>query len=99
MHFTILYGGKCRGPTILDSQGLFHTDRSMIRWICSIKAKRKVSFDSPLACLDLVDITMELCARRHRWFGHVQRSDDLHAMDLHVPRKKKHGVQAKTWEV
>ena len=71
----------------------------MIRWICGIKAKREVSSDSLLDSLGLVDITMELRARRLRWFGHVQRSDDLRsAMDLQVSGQKKRGGQLKTWE-
>ena len=96
---TMLYGGECWGPTIQDSQRLLRTDRSMIRWICGIKAKREVSSDSLLTSLGLVDITMELRAHRLRWFRHVQRSDNLHsAMDLQVSGKKKRGGQAKTWE-
>ena len=53
---------------------LWRNDLAMIRWICNVKAKDKVSSDSFLTKLGIQDLDVMLRTSRMRWFGHVERS-------------------------
>ena len=72
----------------------------MIRWICGVKARDEVSSSELLGRLGLVEVTVELRARRLRWYGHVKRSEDLSStMDMKLPGKRGRGSPAMTWYV
>ena len=52
----------------------WHNEHAMIRWICNVKAKDKVSSDSLLTKLGIQDLDVVLRVSRMRWFGHVEHS-------------------------
>ena len=52
--------------------GLWRNYRAMIRWICNVKAKEKVSSDSLLTKLGIQDLDVVLYTSRMIWFGHVE---------------------------
>ena len=47
-------------------------DRTMIPWICNVKANDKVSLDSLLSKLGFQDTNVVLHFSRMRWYGHVE---------------------------
>ena len=79
-------------------------DHDMIRWICNVKAKDKVSSGSLLTKLGIqdlhfVDVVLRLCTSRMRWFGHVERSTCWIAAvrKLNVVAQKRSGRPRKSW--
>ena len=71
---------------------LRRNDRAMIRWICNVKAKDKVSSDSLLTKLGIQDLDVVLRTSRMRWFGHVERSTGW------ISEVRKLNVVAKSWD-
>ena len=82
----MLHGGETWGPTNMDLLRLRRNDRAMLRWICGVKASDNISSSELLSKLGLVDVSVELRAKRLRWYGHVKRSEDLSSsMDMKLP--------------
>ena len=75
-------------------------DRAMIRWICNVKAKDKVSSDSLHTKLGIQDLDEMLRTSRMRWFGHKERSTGWIAevRKLKVVAQKRPGRPRKTWD-
>ena len=48
----------------------------MVRWMCGVKLKDRVSNKELRERLGMVDITSLLQQNRLRWYGHVLRKDD-----------------------
>ena len=72
----LLYGSECWAVTTTDVQRLQRNERAMVRWICKVKIRDKISSDSLLNKLCLKNLAITLRTNRLRWFGHVCRSDD-----------------------
>ena len=74
--------------------------RTMIRWICNVKAKEEVSSDSLLKKLGIQDLDVVLCTSRMRWFGHVECSTGWIAevSILNVVAQKRSGRPRKSWD-
>ena len=95
---TMLHGGETWGPTNMDLLRLRRNDRAMLRWICGVKASDNISSGKLLARLGLVDVAVELRARRLRWYGHVKRSEDLCSItDMELPGRRGRGTPLMTW--
>ena len=79
---------------------LQRNDRAMIRWICNVRAKDKVSSDSLLTKLGIQDLDVVLRTSRMRWFGHVERSTGWIAevRKLNVVAQKRSGRPRKSWD-
>ena len=75
-------------------------DRTLIRWICNVKAKDEVSSDSLLSMLGIQNLDVVLRTSRMRWFGHVQRSTGWIAKvrKLKIVAQKRPGRPKKTWD-
>ena len=82
----------------MDLLPLRRNDRAMLRWICGVKASDNISSSELLSKLGLVDVAVELRAKRLRWYGHVKRSEDLRSsMDMELPGRRGHGTPLMTW--
>ena len=57
----MLYGSKCWALTIADVQILQQNERAMIRWICKVKIRDKISTNSLLnkICFKNLDVTLK----------------------------------------
>ena len=77
---------------------LQRNDRAMIRWICNVRAKDKVSSDSLLTKFGIQDLDVVLGTSRMRWFGHVERSTGWTAevRKLNVVAQKRSGRPRKS---
>ena len=53
---------------------LLRYDRAMVRWICNIKSRDKVSLDSLLLKRGIQDLDVVHHTSRLRWLGCVERS-------------------------
>lgn len=85
----MLHGSETLAPNA-DLQQLHCNDRSMIRWMCSIKLQEEVSSDMVLARLGLEEVTAVLGTRHLQWFGHVSRADlSINSVtSTAIPRKR-----------
>ena len=79
---------------------LRRNDRAMIRWICNVKAKDKVSSDSLLTKLGNQDLDVVLRTSRMRRFGLVERSTGWisEVRKLNVVAQKRSGRPRESWD-
>ena len=95
----MLHAMECLALTADDINKLQKTDRAMIRWICGVKLKDRVSSDVLLQKLKIPSV-VELCRlNRLRWFGHVDRSQTWikKCTEMTVEGNAKAGGQKKKW--
>ena len=90
----MLHAAATWAMTAATLNRLRRNDRAMIRWICNVKAKDKVSSDSLLSKLGIQDLDMV------RWFGHIERSTGWIAKvrKLNVVGQKRPSRLKKTWD-
>ena len=96
----MLHGGESWAPTASDIQRLRRNDRSMIRWICGVKARDEIPSTVLHARLGVAEVDNELRTRRLRWYGHVQRSTSHinTVTTLRVNGPGRRGRPKKSWE-
>ena len=75
-------------------------EHAMIRWICNVRAKDKVSSDSLLTKLGIQDLDVGLRTSKMRWFGHVERSTGWIAEvgKPNVVAQNRSGRSRKSWD-
>ena len=71
----MLYDSECWALTTAEVQRLQRNECAMIRWICKVKIRDKISSDSLLNKLCLKNLDITLHTKRLRWFGHVCHRD------------------------
>jgi len=73
----------------------------MVRWMCGVKLKDRVSNKELRERLGIVDITSLLQQNRLRWYGHVLRKDDndwvKKCMEFEVVGSRPRGRPKRTW--
>ena len=94
-----------KGPKVKYNQHytlnrLRRNDRAMVRWICNVKEKDRVSSDSLLTKLGIQDLDVVLHTSRMGWFGHEERSTGWTAevCKLNVVAQKRSGKPRKSWD-
>ena len=55
---------------------LHRAEMRMVRWMCGVKSKDRVSNKELTERLRIVDITLLLRQNRPQWYGHVLQKDD-----------------------
>ena len=71
-YFEIMHSNReCLALTAADVQRLQRNERAMIRWICKVRIRDKMSSDSLLNNLCLKNLDITLRTSRLRWFGYV----------------------------
>ena len=71
----LLYASECWAPTVKNVNKLQRNDRAIIRWICNVRLKHRVSSASLLEKLCITDIKSAVRYNRFRWYGNVQRNE------------------------
>ena len=71
----ILHGCETWAVKEEDTMRLERADRAMIRWICGVSFRDRVSSSELRSRLGLRSIDELMRDKRLRWFGHVERSD------------------------
>ena len=73
----------------------------MVRWMCCIKLKDRVSNKELRERLGIVDITSLLQQNRLRWYGHVLQKEDndwvKKCMEYEVVSSRPRGMPKRTW--
>ena len=79
---------------------LQRNDRTLIHWICNVRAKDEVSSDSLLTKPGIQDLDVVLCTSRMKWIGHVEHSTRWIAevRKLNVVAHKISGRPRKPWD-
>ena len=95
----LLYASECWAPSISDLQRLQRSDRAMVRWMCNVRLEDRVSSESLLRKLGIVDLGTMLRCNRLRWYGHVSRSDGSikKVTELVIEGHRLRGRPKKTW--
>ena len=60
--------------TVASLNRLLRNDRSMVCWICNVKARDKVSSDFLLLKRDIQNLDLVHHTSRLRWLGCIERS-------------------------
>ena len=83
-----------------DSQRLQRNECAMIRWICKVKISDRISSDSLLNKLCLINLDITLRTNFLRWFGYVWGSEGWikNCTQHEVAGKREHGRPRKTWQ-
>ena len=83
-----------------NETALQRAERRMVKWMCSVKLKDRVSNKKLREKLGIVDITSLLQQNRLRWYGHVLRKDDndwVKCMEYEVVGSRPRGRPKRTW--
>ena len=96
----MVYGSETWPMKAEDVQRLERTERMMVRWMCGVRVKNRISSEELNGRLGIVKI-MEIVRRgRLRWFRHLERkgNDDWVSAcrNYVVPRPKSKGRSRKT---
>ena len=98
----IIFAGETWAVREEDLSKLERNDMMMIRWMCNVTLKERISSDELRTRLGLVSIRECIRRQRLRWFGHVERMDDgccvKKCRDIIVEGHISRGRPRKTWD-
>ena len=84
-----------------NEMALQRAEMRMVRWMCGINLKDRVSDKELKERLGIVDITSIPQQNRRRWYGHVLRKDDNDwvktCMEYEVMGSRPRGRPKRTW--
>ena len=79
---------------------LQQAEMSMVRWMCGVKLKDRLSTKELRERLGIDDIALVLPQNRLRWYGHVLRKDDdwvKECIEYAVEGPRPRGRRKRTW--
>ena len=98
----MVYGSETWPMKVEDVQRLERTERMMVRWMCGVRLKNRISSEELNGRLGIVKIMEIVRQGRLRWFGHLERkgNDDWVSAcrNYVVPGSKSKGRSRKTWD-
>ena len=98
----LVYGSETWPIKVEDMQRLVRTEKMMVRWMCGVTLKNRISSAELYSRLDVEAVSDVVRRGRLRWFGHVERKshdDGVSACrDLEVEGVKRKGRSRKSWE-
>jgi hypothetical protein len=98
----LVYGSETWAMKVEDMHRLERTERMMVRWMCGVTLKNKVSSAELNRWLDIESVADVVRRGRLRWFGHVERKnaeDWVSACrNFEVGGVRGRGRGRKTWE-
>ena len=98
----LVYGSETWPIKVEDMQRLVRTEKMMVRWMCGVTLKNRISSVELYSRLDVEAVSDVVRRGRLRWFGHVERKshdDGVSACrDLEVEGVKRKGRSRKSWE-
>ena len=97
----LLYGSETWPVTIEDVQRMERAERMMVRWMCGVSLKNRISSAELYGRLGVEEVAVVMRRGRLRWFGHLERKskeDWVSACrDVDVAGSKSRGRCKKTW--
>ena len=101
VRLAMLHGSETWPVRAEELQCMERNDMRMIRWMCNVSLKDRVSSEELRRRLRLESISTCLQNRRLSWFGHVERSPETSWINkcrqIHVPGEVGRGRPKKTW--
>jgi len=98
----LVYGSETWPVKIEDMQRLERTERMMVRWMCGVSLKDRISSEELNGRLGVEGVADVVRRGRLRWFGHLERkcSEDWvsSCRDLQVSGDTRKGRGKKTWK-
>ena len=99
---TMVYGSETWPMKKEDMQRLERTERMMVRWMCGVSLKNRISSDELKGRLGIEGIDEIVERGRLRWFGHVERKPIANWVSacrgFVVAGTKSKGRSRKTWD-
>ena len=97
----LLYGSETWPVTTEDVQRMERAERMMVRWMCGVSLKNRISSAELYGRLGIEEVR-DVMRRGHlRWFGHLERKskEDWVSVcrDIDVTGSKSRGRCKKTW--
>src|SRR5450432_1712266 len=84
-----------------DTLRLERAERAMVRWMCGVTLKNRISSERLRSRLGIKSVTDVVRRGRLRWFGHVERKEDdawvSACRELQVEGTRPIGRGRKTW--
>mgnify|MGYP003454445976 CR=1 FL=1 len=71
----LLYGSETWPVTTEDMQCVERAERMMIRWMCGVSLKNRISSAELYGRLGVEEVADVMRRGRLRWFGHLERKD------------------------
>ena len=98
----MVYGSETWPMKDEDMQRLERTERMMVRWMCGVRLKNRISSEELNGRLGIVRITEIVRRGRLGWFGHLERkaNDDWVSAcrNYEVQGQRSRGRGRKTWD-
>src|ERR1043165_3611088 len=96
----MMYGSETWAMKVEDTQKLERTEASMMRWMCGVTLKQRLSNDLLRRRLSIDCVSDVVRRGRLRWFGHVERKGNewvRKCMDVKVVGNAGRGRPRKSW--
>jgi hypothetical protein len=97
----LVYGSETWPMKVDDMQRLERAERMMVRWMCGVSLKNRISCEELNRRLSVVGVADVVRHGRLRWFGHVERKDSNDwvsaCRNIEVAGAKSRGRGKKTW--
>jgi len=97
----LVYGSETWPVKTDDMQRLERTERMMVRWMCGVSLKNRISSEELNGRLGVEGVADVVRRGRLRWFGHLERkgSDDWvsSCRSFQVSGAARKGRSRKTW--
>ena len=95
-----MYGSETWVMKVEDTQKLERTEASMMRWMCGVTLKQRLSNELLRRRLGIDCVSDVVRRGRLRWFGHVERKGNewvRKCMDVKVVGNAGRGRPRKSW--
>ena len=97
----MVYGSETWPMKVEDKQRLERTEKMMVRWMCGVTLKNRITSEELRNRLSIEAVTEIVRRGRLRWFGHVERKADddwvKKCTKVEVDGKVGRGRGRKTW--
>ena len=97
----LIYGSETWPVKTEDMQRMERTQRMMIRWMCGVSLKNRISSVELCGRLGVEEVADVVRRSRLRWFGHLERKNSgdwvSACRDFEVAGPKSRGRSKKTW--
>jgi len=97
----MIYGSETWPMKVEDMQRLERAERMMVRWMCGVTLKDKISSEELLSRVGVEPVGDVVRRGRLRWFGHVERKSEddwvKKCLELEIAGKAGRGRCRKTW--
>lgn len=98
----LVYGSETWPMKMEDLQRLERTERMMVRWMCGVNLKDRISSEDLNRRLSVDSVTDVVRRGRLRWFGHLERKDSNDwtsaCRNINVVGARGRGRSRKTWD-